>query len=95
MGRAPAPHDDEERLEQRLLEEMHNAEKAYRLAIAERKRVTAEYGAMLDHPDGAHALHQSVKNERVALENYTRALKAFSDLVVHERSPTVPGDHAA
>ena len=65
-----SPQDERRRLEQQLLEAMKAAEKAYRAASAEHKKIRTEFGNMLDHPDGAHAEHQAAKGERVAFENY-------------------------
>jgi hypothetical protein len=80
------------RFEQQLLEEMQVAEEAYRAASAEHKKIRTEFRNMLNYPDGARAVHEAAKRERVALENYARALRAFTDLTLRGRRPIPPGD---
>ena len=92
MGSLPSPQNERERLEKQLLEEMNAAKKAYRAASEEYDKVRTEFRHMLNHPDGAHAVHQAAKKERLALENYGHALKAFSDLRVHGQRPISRGD---
>jgi hypothetical protein len=92
MDGSPSPAKEREIIEQELLARIQVAEKAYRSAAATHSRIRIEYGDMLDNPDGAHALHKAAKIERMALEEYTRALSAFSDLVLHNRGPISPGD---
>ena len=58
--------------------------KACLAASEEHANVEDELSNMLDHPDGAHAVHEAAKKERVALENYARALRAFTDLTLHD-----------
>ena len=91
MGTAPSQRHDHERLEQQLLQEVLAAARAYRSATAEYTKVRNEYGNMLDCVDGSHAVHNAAKQERVARENYARALMAFNEFVVHGCSPGSPG----
>lgn len=87
MESSPSPNCDDEHLEQKLLEQMRAAEKAYRAAASEYRRLTAEFGDMLDHPDGVYSVRQGAKQEREALSRYLRALKAFSEMVLQRRRP--------
>ena len=81
------PNIERERLEKKLLEKMQAAERAYRAAAAEYKSIRAEFADMLDHPDGTAAVSQAALHERVAVENYRRALRAFTDFILHGRLP--------
>ena len=92
MGSLPFPQNERERLEKQLREKLNAAEEAYYAASEEHEKIRTEFRHMLDHPDGAHAVHQAAKKERLALENYGHALKAFSDLTVHGRRPISRGD---
>jgi hypothetical protein len=73
-----------------LLEEMRAAEQAYHSATAEHTKLRNEYGNMLDGLDGSDSIQEAARHERVALENYTRALRAFTDLVVYGQHPGLP-----
>ena len=92
MGNLPSPQNEREQLEQQLLGEMQAAWETYRGTAAEHAKIRTEFGDMLDHPDGAHAVNVAAKKERVALENYARALRAFTDLTLRGRPPIPPGD---
>lgn len=87
MGPASSQRDERERLEQQLLDGMKASEGAYRAAAAQHTRIRVEFGNMLDHPDTTAAVQDASHLERVALENYTRALKLFTDLVIYGRRP--------
>ena len=86
LSGSPTPKD-RELLEKELLEQTKTAEQAYRAASAEYAKTMAEHGHMLDDPNGASAVHRAACHERAMLQAYTRALKAFCDLVVHGRRP--------
>jgi hypothetical protein len=83
----PSPREDRERLEGELLDRLRAAESLYRVSAAEYVQLREKYADMLNNPDGASALHQAAKRERVALEKYSRALRVFTDLVVGGRLP--------
>ncbi len=76
-----------ERLEDELMGRLKAAERAYRLAQSEHAALRAEFGDMLDTPDGSHAVHQAAKRERIALQHYRRELKVFTELVIEDRCP--------
>jgi hypothetical protein len=88
----PSPREERERLEGELVKRLRAAEKVYRAARAECAQVRERYRGMLDHPDGAQALNIAAHNEEVALEEYSRALKSFTNLVVYGRLPRDPAD---
>jgi hypothetical protein len=88
MESSPSPNCDDEHLEQKLLGQMQAAERRYRAAAAEYRRIKAEYGAMLDHPDGIYSVRHGARKEREALSRYLRILKAFSDMVLQRRRPS-------
>jgi hypothetical protein len=85
----PSTRPDRERLERELLERLRAAEKNYCAAVAECDHARKRYGGMADN---AHALGRASENERIAVEAYSRALKAFTDLVVHRRVPRASGE---
>jgi hypothetical protein len=68
-------------LERQLLAKLHSAEKLYRATSEEHRAVIEEFGGMKAHPEGAAALHRPAMNEGRALERYSAALKAYTDLV--------------
>jgi len=88
MGSSPSLKDDRERFEQELLKQMRAAEKTYGRALAEHAKVRAEFGNMLDHPECRH----TAEKESLALENYARALEAFTDLILHRRRLAPPAN---
>lgn len=92
MDDAGYPGGERERFEQQYLEKLKTAEKAYRAAAEEYKSIRAEFGDMLNHPDGASAVHNAANRECVAMENYSRALKAFMQVIVFGRLPPSHGD---
>ena len=92
MGNLPSQQHEREQLKQQLLGGMRVTWEAYRAASEEYRKIRSEFGDMLDHPDGAHAVHEAAKKEQVALENYARALRAFTDLTLRGRPPIPPGD---
>ena len=92
MGGLPSLQNERERLEQQLLGKMQVTWGSYRTASEDYRKIRSEFGDMLDHPDGAHAVNVAARKERVALENYARALKAFTDLTLRGRRPIPPGD---
>jgi len=85
-----SPQNERERLEDELREGLQSAHRAYCEAAAEHTQIQALTQGMLDHPDSASGLHRAVKNERIALQRYRRALKVFSDLVVRGQRPVDP-----
>jgi hypothetical protein len=90
MGTALSQPDERQQLERQLIKEMQTAEQAYRSATAEHTNVRNERGNMLDYLDGSSdAVHKAAKNERVTLENYTRALNVVNDLILHGRHSAV------
>jgi Mn-containing catalase len=87
MQQNPMPRDDRERLEQELLGKVRDARNAYLTASREASRIRAKFGEMLDHPDGAAALHHAATRERIAAQAYSAALDAFTNLLLHGRPP--------
>jgi len=77
-------------LELKLFEKLKAAEMVYRAAITESNKAREEFGQMMTHPDSAAALHNAARKERIAVEQYTAALKAFTEAVVHGRWPRFP-----
>jgi hypothetical protein len=92
MGSLPFPQNKPKQLEQYLLDEMQAKWVAYLAASEEHANIEDEFSNVLDYPDGAHAMHEAAKKEQVALENYTRAVRAFNDFTVRSRHPIPPGD---
>ena len=88
-----SPQNEREGLEEQLLAAIQVAYKAYREAAEEHSRIRAQYGNMFDHPDSMSGLHKAAADERIALQNYSRALKAFSNLVVPGRAPSPREDN--
>src|SRR5690242_8788227 len=79
---------NESRLEQELLELVRRAQEAYRNAVAITNEQSKAANLSLDHPDGAHELRMAVQSERAALDTYSQALGAFTDLVLLRQKPT-------
>ena len=67
MESSPPRQIDDQRIERQLLEQVQTAHEAFCVASAEYRRLRAEFGEMLDHPDGSHAVRQSAARERAAL----------------------------
>jgi len=87
------PQNKREQLEQYLLDEMQAKWVAYLAASEEHANIEDEFSNMLDRLDGAHAVKQAAKKEQVALEKYTRAVRAFTDFTtVRGGRPIPPGD---
>ena len=85
MERSSSQNRDDEGLEKQLLAQMLAAERVYRAAAAEYKKVKEEFGLILDHPDGILAVRRSARKEHDALAKYFRTLQAFADLVLHRK----------
>jgi hypothetical protein len=83
-------HHDRERLERLLLDEVRTSERAYQAARSQHDTIREEFRDMVDGMDGSYALDHATAHERTALENYRRALKAFTGLVVFHRAPAEP-----
>lgn len=69
-------------LEVVLLAEMQKAAQDYHQAVAEHQKVAEEFGALRGNPDGAFAIKAAAARERLMLEKYARAVRAYADLVV-------------
>lgn len=82
-----APPDDRQQLELRLWEQMQTAAREWRKAIADHESIITRYGDMFGHPDGAHARHMAAAQERLALERYACAVKAYADLLIRGNNP--------
>jgi hypothetical protein len=78
----PDAMSDRERLEQQLRQELEFSRNAYDMASAEFVRTKTVYADMLAHPDGTYALRQAAKEERIARQKYTRALKDFTRFIL-------------
>ena len=91
MSGVPSPQEDRERLEKQLRADMQAAGEVYLAAFEEYAKIKDEFSNMLDQPDGAHAVNEAFKKKEVALENYARAVRAFTDLTLRGRHP-IPGD---
>ena len=85
-----SPQNERENLEEELHQNMQAAYRAYCDASAEHTKIRALYENILDHPDSTSGLYRAAKNERLALNRYTRALKAFSGLVLRGERPVPP-----
>jgi hypothetical protein len=70
---------ERQKLELRFHDKLRAAEKAYRDAVEESGKI-AEVGS-------AAARHKAVAREKAALATYSNLLKAFTDLVVHGKTP--------
>jgi hypothetical protein len=77
--------DERERTEEELLAQIRAAGEVYLAAVAEYARISKEYRNMLDHPDGALALHKAATNERIAFEKYSETLEALTKLILQKR----------
>src|SRR3954465_3660278 len=81
MGGRP----DRAKLEEELLERVRKSAALFYAAAAAHAKAVAEFGAMLDHPDGTHAVLQTARRERHAMADYSRAIQALRDFL-----PTQP-----
>lgn len=80
--------DSPDQIEQRLLEDMQRAELTYRQAVMQSRAAVEHFASLpIGHADGAHGRHQAARTEAAALEKYQNAVKAFSDWVLHGKSP--------
>jgi hypothetical protein len=86
------PRHTREQLEDELRERVLAARKAHRAAADNYLKVLDQYRDMLDHPDGARALHEAAEADRVAAENYEKVLRDFSELTVYGRHQVVCRD---
>jgi len=75
---------DGAKLREQLFEMVRTTAAAFYAASSDHTRIVAEFGGMMDHPDGTAAVLQSARRERHAIEEYNRALKALSDFLVLE-----------
>jgi hypothetical protein len=72
---------DRETLREELFEHVRAAAAAFYAASAGHARAVAEFGEMLDHPDGTRAVLQAARHEREAIRQYNCALKVLSDFL--------------
>jgi hypothetical protein len=88
MASDPLSPGELARIEADLLARFRAAEKAYEQAKRESavlNRITEDLG--MNHPDGAGAIQNASRGERVALKHYTEALTAFHDFILHGKIP--------
>jgi hypothetical protein len=82
------PESDSDQIKRGLRDEVQAAEAAYRQAVAHSRAIADRSGDLpLGHPDGAQVRHLAARTEAAALEKYRSAVKAFSDWVLHGKSP--------
>jgi hypothetical protein len=82
------PESDSDQIKRGLRDDVRTAEAAYRQAAAQSRSIADRLGDLpLGHPDGAEARHLAARTEAAALEKYRSAVKAFSDWVLHAKSP--------
>ena len=62
-----------------LREAVHRARDAYTRAVQKSKEVINDTPSGLPYADGVQRITNAAKEERVALEEYLRALRAFND----------------
>lgn len=86
MSDAHDPRRDKEELE---ISWRQNVRAAYAEYQQARNTVagTARYAADIGGPDGALAHRQALRRELTALHRYRTALRIFTDLVVHGKTP--------
>jgi len=72
---------ERERLRDELLERVRTTAAVFYEAAAENARAVTKFSDMLDHPDGAHAVLQSARRERDAMQDYHRSLQALCDFL--------------
>jgi hypothetical protein len=70
-----------------LREAVKSAHKAYTRASEASKTIIKEGPAALPHPDGVQRLVNAANEERHALDEYVKALRAFNDYV-HQKPKT-------
>jgi hypothetical protein len=63
------------------------AKELFRASKAEFDRAQRAYGSMLTHPDGAHAIRQSIRQQAQAIEEFRAALMDLSDLLLGRARP--------
>src|SRR3954453_5394840 len=85
---------DRAKVQEELLERVRSAAALFYAAAAEHAKAVAEFGGMLAHPDGTHAVLQTARGERQAIEDYSRALKALFDSFVFPLVSLVEDDEA-
>jgi DNA-binding NarL/FixJ family response regulator len=89
MDAASTPQHDRTQLKQELFQKIKTAETVYRAAAAEYKSTKRKLREMRAHPDAARAWYNAAGKERLAIQQYVAALRAFTDFVVYNRSPAV------
>lgn len=87
MSGQPFPLRGRDQVEDELLDQVQAAERDYREAAWKYNEARKQYGTLLDNQDGAYGLRRAAMVERITLEKYAAALRAFADLVVRGRTP--------
>ncbi|HLH19151.1 MAG TPA: hypothetical protein VKX45_18160 [Bryobacteraceae bacterium] len=85
MGVTFLPQDERERLELELLTRVRAARDVYLAASNNCSRIREQFLGMLDHPDGAFALHEAARKERIAMQAYARVLEEFAKVALNDR----------
>ncbi len=75
-------------MENDCIEKVRIARHEWRAAAEEYFRVRMEYERAPDGIDGSYVVPQAATKERIALEKYQRAVKAFVDVFEYLPSPT-------
>ncbi len=88
MGVTFLPQNERERLELELLAKVRAARDVYLAASDKCSRIREQFLGMLDHPDGAFALHEAARKERIAMQAYARALEEFAKVALNDRPPS-------
>jgi len=83
---------DRAKVQEELLERVRSAAALFDAAAAEHTKAVAEFGDMLGHPDGTHALLQTARREGHAMQDYSRAIKALSDFLAFQLVSLVVDD---
>ncbi len=84
------PNDAHQAMIRKLAEDVGVARRAYDEATKTFKLLMSNVPSGLPHPDGAYRLEQSGKESRRTLELYTRALRRYSEFLIHGVIPDDP-----
>jgi DNA-binding CsgD family transcriptional regulator len=88
------PVHDRKQLERELREDLCEARQAYEIALTLSKIVPEHIaGTTSGDSPGPGIGQQAAEHKQAAFDRYHRALKAFADLVVHDRSPSADQSH--
>ena len=88
---------DRQRLEEKLLKEVRETAKVYKIAAANHHEAleAAQTTGWKNTPDETETIYEAARGEHVALQHYMWALKAYSELILYGRSPATLSPDAA